>query len=459
MSGVGTGPRIVIANGGGAGAMSDGQMCYDPILYWDASLASFQPLPGTNDLRGRTAGVVHAMTAAVVLSYKEMLLAMNLRERQTAAGVWQAWENAPNRLRNSDIGDSQAWNLVGGVGYASWLDFTDTPGGIEAAVNWKDTVIIAKRDEVQQMAFTGGTNPVFMRQKILHNEGCQYRHGLVALREEIVMIGNRDFYRIVEGLPYIMGIEIKERFFADIDETGARQTFAIRWKQKNEIWFFCRTKGFGVAYSGCNTAYIWNYEHNTWTRVDMALTLGGAAPAKRGITCAAVLPYLRCGTPWDSLMDITWAELTAAGTTWDGLMAAATMETALLGSCEGELATWEGGEVMMPGGNALVALNERDGYLETGLLSLGAPDFYKRLVGVKLAFECKSADYEVQVLSSPDKCEISAMSGATLWLAEDTPIDITAKYFVVRIRQATADIANPSEAAQLRLRYYLRGQR
>jgi hypothetical protein len=450
------GYRIIITNGGGNGAISDGAMTFDPILYWEPTLASFQPLPGTNNLRApAVAGVINAMTAHIVVAYKDMVLAMNCRERSVVLGAWSAWVNATNRVRNTGIGSSEEWNLVGGVGYSAWYDFADTAGGIEASCNWKDLVVIAKRDEVNILAYTGGTNPVFQVQKVLHNEGTQYRHGLCALREDVVMIGNRDFYRIVEGLPSPFGSEVSKKFFEEIDENNARQVFVIRWKQKNEMWFFCRTKGYGLAYAGCDVAYIWNYEHASWSRVELALNVG----TKRGITCAAVMPYLRCGVPWSSLDNITWAELTTAGTTWAQLDQAATMETPLLGSATGDILTWEGGDDLMPSGHAIAAQNERDGLLITGLLDLGQPDFYKRVVGLKVEFEGKATPYQSRMLYSAEKCSIDGMPNDTGWQNEGYNYDVTAKYFVVQIRQAAVDASSVSEMAQLRLRYYLRGQR
>jgi hypothetical protein len=236
--------RIVMTNGGGAGAATGPDTTYDPILYWEPTMATFQPLPGVNNLRGYTYDATHlvtAMTAEIVVAYKDMLLAINLRERQlTDAGalnVWGAWASAPQRIRNTGIGSSTEWNLVGGVGYASWLDRPDTAGPIESAIVWRDNVFIGKRDELEILSFTGSTYPVFIVTKLLHDEGCQFRHGLCNLREDIVMLGNRDIYLMAETMPRKIGTNITAEMFAELDDNNRKQTFVCRWKGKNEIGY------------------------------------------------------------------------------------------------------------------------------------------------------------------------------------------------------------------------------
>ena len=444
--------RLVVTNGGGQGANSEpGQRAYDPPLYWEAGMASFQPLPGLNALRGsaNTGGV----TAEICISYKDMLLLLNLRERTLpGAGVWV---NMPQRIRNSDIGSCEIWNAPTGVEYANFVERTNTPGAIEAAANWRDMVLIGKRDQTELMMFTGGTNPVFVFENLLFNEGTQYRHGFAALREDLIMIGNRDIYRLAEAMPYKIGSEITEDFFSNIDEAGNRQVYAVRNKRKNEIWFFIKRKGFGSVYQGNDIAYIWNYDHNTWTKVEVS----GMYPAIAGITAVCLVPYLQGGLSWDSLSDVTWDDL--AGTTWDQLVSEV-METPLLGSENGRLVNWEGGDVILINSAPAITLDlwrDREGLLRTGLIDMGQPDYYKRLLGVDVEFEQCMSGYEKRVLYSDRKTSIAQMEHDTGWQPSDYFFDITAKFFVVMVRQTAREEALASEMAQIRLRYYLRGNR
>jgi len=78
---------------------------------------------------------------------------------------------------------------------------------------------------------------------------------------------------------------------------------------------------------------------------------------------------------------------------------------------------------------------------------------------LEICFEQRTGEAEFQVLSSMRKTSLSQMEQTTGWLAEGTPVDITARYFAFRIRDTNAEDVTPSELAQLRARYYLRGHR
>jgi hypothetical protein len=155
---------------------------------------------------------------------------------------------------------------------------------------------------------------------------------------------------------------------------------------------------------------------------------------------------------------MTWADLGAL--TWADLVREV-IETPLMGTQTGVLVNYEGGQVVMPGGvnPDLVKWRERDGLLETGLQDLGLPDCYKRLLGVFVEFQNKHEAYQYRVLSSSKKTDRLQMEADTGWLNEADQVDITAKYFIIMVRQADGEDSNPSEMAQIRLKYYPRGQR
>jgi hypothetical protein len=453
---VGAGPvgaRIVMTDGGGEGAPTGAATTYDPILYWHPTLATFQPLPGVTNLRGQTK--VTGMTAEVVVSYKDMLLAMNLKERTITGGAWDPWADATQRIRNTGIGSSEEWNLVGGVGYASWLDRPDTAGPIEGAIVWRDNVFVTKRDEMEILQFTGYTNPVFRVTKLLQDEGCQFRHGMANLREDVVMLGNRDIYLITESIPRKIGTNITTEMFADLDDGSKKQTFVVRWKGRNEMWFFYRSKGSAklTAILGCDRAMVWNYEHDTWTKVDIY-----NPTLKHGFTYCGGIPYMQAAIPWSALNGLTWTDL--AGIFWSGLKREV-IETPFLGGQGGELVTYEGGDALMPGGATVVLTKwcTRQGYLETGLQDMGLPDTYKRLLNVFVEFQNKQSVYQWRVLSSSKKTDRMQMEHDTGWQDEQDQLDVTAKYFIIQVRQVNGEDDQPSEMAQIRLRYYLRGQR
>jgi hypothetical protein len=440
--------RIIVTNGA------------DPIMYWDpaAAMATFQPLEGVEALRGwpidpaDPAGTVATdLRAKIVVAYKEMLLAMNCRERLLtipAAPVWQPWMEFPQRIRNTDLQSCEDWDLVDGLGYANWNDRVDSPGPIECAANWRDTVVVAKRDQVELMKYTGGTQPVFYIQKMLHNEGTQFRHGMTPYKEDMVLVGNRNIYVLAGSLPISIGDQVADEFFDNMDEEGAQQLHTLHSKNRKEIWFFFRMKGFGRTNHGCNWAYIWNYLHNTWSTVEVS----GDTPLA-GVTSACVIPYLRQGIPYGAMRNLTYADMGAVLTYGD--MTTEVMETALMGSEDGRVAHWEEGDYFDTTPLPLALFCVRDGLLTTGILGFG--DLNWRLLEVLVAFERKRTDYEFLVQYDNHKRSPDMMQYNTGWLAEGTLVDITAKYFCIHIRQLTTEEFVASEMAQLRLRYYLRG--
>ena len=145
---------------------------------------------------------------------------------------------------------------------------TETVGEVLDGAQLGEFLIIYKTDAVLQYTDTGA--PLYLVGRVLFDDDGLYSPGCFA---DIgggrhLVVGNQGIY-IHDGGPNKQNISrgrIEKSLFEDIDPLEKDRTFIFHHSSDKEVWICLKSRESGILNSGCNLAYVYNYEADVWYR-------------------------------------------------------------------------------------------------------------------------------------------------------------------------------------------------
>lgn len=234
------------------------------------------------------------------------------------------------RVRWSEMGNPESWT-IDMTRKSGYFDLMRADKGISAHQNVKGQV--ADGNKVYFFTerglwvsdFSQSTKPFIVSGRESELAGPR----AFCKREGVIYwIGKQDFFSAGDGSPKAIGLPVRKHFLANFNPDAALSSFAFHNRTSREIWF-CVPTGDNTA---PDTAYIFDYELEVWSIADV------------DFLCHSESDYT--GLPYD-----------------------------IVGNQNGEILRLDNGNNRYFGGVSYPI----NGYIETGDMHFGSPDFVKRV--------------------------------------------------------------------------------
>lgn len=231
-----------------------------------ANLVDLDFVTGTStwdNTDGASAAGGSGLTAKVMRSFREYLVALNTTDKNTSI-------NYPQRVQWSHAAVAgsvpDSWDPTDDTRDAGFFDIVETPDFVVDCLTLRDLNIIYKESTTWSMRYVGPPR-VFEFYKILSEHGMMAQqcavtfnnqHCVKTLDDLIVHNGQQLIVRLLDK---------KWRSFLqnDIDADNYLNSFMIDNHREYEIWF-CYPENFATY---CTKALIWNYQDNTFSVRDL----------------------------------------------------------------------------------------------------------------------------------------------------------------------------------------------
>ena len=203
-----------------------------------------------------------------IMPFKGAWIAMNIIDASAPAGQ----ERQGNVVRwSSPITDYATpplwWAELDGSGNptgAGYNPLGDTPGECVMGRTLRDAFLVYKTDSVVRMDFSGNPNVPFTFRTIFEDTGAWGTNGVVALRNEHLVVGNNDVY-ITDGFNKrsIISSKVKDRFDKLVfSSTYAYDVIAVPNYANEEAFILIRTKTSAGAFQ--TQVLVYNYAQDQW---------------------------------------------------------------------------------------------------------------------------------------------------------------------------------------------------
>ena len=156
---------------------------------------------------------------------------------------------------SSEIPDELHWSDASDPGQipATWVPAADNEAGdniladengaIIDGMSLRDSFFIYKQDSVYEMTYVGG-NSVMRFRKVFGTVGILTQNCVVRVKGTHIVLGNGDIYQHDgQNIKSLADGVIRDTFFATIDDTYYRNSFAVYLEAKEEVWFCVPTTG------------------------------------------------------------------------------------------------------------------------------------------------------------------------------------------------------------------------
>lgn len=270
------------------------------------SIADFVDLPGwasyATDIPGYTGSTSIRVTAAVVRSFGDFLIAGNLVERVSSTGT--VIRSLPGIVRTSDIaapGNVPAnWNpFADGVNTAD--EFVVTGDGIvKDFVELQGKMYIYSNSSISSVTRTGNPSIPFSVSPVTSAYGAITTDSVIEFDGRHFVVGSQDIYLFGGHPGSIQSVsedKIRRYFYNDLNLGAIEQVFCFRYQQEDEIWL-CYPSQDSIE-DRADKALVWNYRNNTWSKRDLPNAFNGVVgPVPGGGLPQASVSFT--GTPWIS---------------------------------------------------------------------------------------------------------------------------------------------------------------
>jgi len=237
---------------------------------WNSYAADIPGYSGTDGLR---------VTAGVIRTYGDFLIAGNLVERQTDGTLIRG---LPGTIRTSDIaapGDvPQNWNpFATGVNTADEFVIT-SDGVVQDFVELQGNMYVYSNSSISVISRTNGGPAPFSVRPVTSAYGALTTDSVVEFDGRHLVIGSGDIYVFAGHPGSIQSLaqnKIRDYFYRDLAVDDIDQVFIIRYSQEDEIWICYPSQT--ATESRSDRALIWNYRTNVWTKRDINGAFAGTA--------------------------------------------------------------------------------------------------------------------------------------------------------------------------------------
>lgn len=280
---------------GGAYTNSDWQGTYlNGVLVANNGTDALQVLEGGATTFADSTSFPATLTARVVRSFKNYLIAMNLTD---------TGNDLPYAVRWSDAADPgiepASWDITDPTVDAGQTNLADTSGTIVDGGPLRDQFIIYKTDAIYGMQFVGGAF-IFNFRRLFDNNGLLAKECFTEFEGKHFVVGTDDIF-LHDGVSItpIAEARMKNYFYNDIKADYVENIRVVKNPKLKQILILYANQS-SVA-GELNACLVWNWDNNTWSIRDI--------PPTSSATFGVIDPQL--DPSWDSDTD-SWDSSTNA---------------------------------------------------------------------------------------------------------------------------------------------------
>jgi len=159
-----------------------------------------------------------------------------------------------------------SWDETDPANTAGEVTLAETPGAIVASAQLGNSMLIYKEDSIISMRYVGGQS-IFRFDTVFSEFGAIGRNAVGVLENAHVVVTLNDIF-MHNGSTFESVIDAKNRdlFFEALDADYLDKLNVQVLNVASEVWFSFP----GVGSDGTlNTAWVWNYKLNVWSRRDL----------------------------------------------------------------------------------------------------------------------------------------------------------------------------------------------
>lgn len=199
---------------------------------------------------------VTSLTCRGLIEFKDHLLFYDVSEDG---------DRYPQRIRWSDTADPADFLN----GNASYVDL----GGadwIQTAFKFKSDYLVVFKERSIWMGYATGDSDIFQFDQKVTGAGCAAPATVESLGDKLIFLGWDDVY-VFNGIDYeSVGSEIEQELFDNLAPGDMDKCFGVIIEDQKEYWLFVPS----VNSDYCDTAWVFNYKLNSWTKHDFAAVDG-----------------------------------------------------------------------------------------------------------------------------------------------------------------------------------------
>lgn len=199
---------------------------------------------------------VTSLTCKNLIEFKDHLLLLDVSEDG---------DRYPQRVRWSDTADPCDFLN----GNASYQDLSGADW-ISTAVKFKGDYLVIFKERSIWVGYATGDSDIFQFDQRTAGVGCAASKTVELLGDEIIFLGWDDVY-VFNGIDYeSISSAIQEELFDSLDPGAIDKCFGVVIEEQKEYWLFVPSLGSDY----CDTAWVFNYGLNKWTRHDFGAVDG-----------------------------------------------------------------------------------------------------------------------------------------------------------------------------------------
>lgn len=217
------------------------------------------------------------LTAGVIRSFGNLLIAGNLRETSVATG--ETVRRLTGAIRTSDVAPPGAvptnWNPFAiGVSTADEFILSST-GIVQDIVELQGRAYVYTNHSIHSVTPTGNSSVPFSLDIVSAAYGCHSLDSVLEVDGRHIVVGSNDIY-VFSGHPgniqSIADDRVRYYFYDNLHKEYGSNLRVVRHKRYNELWF-CFPNLDSVE-GELNEILIFNYRTNVWTRRQMSVFKG-----------------------------------------------------------------------------------------------------------------------------------------------------------------------------------------
>ena len=202
-------------------------------------------------------------TCAVIRPYKRFLVALDTTESAT---------RYPFRVRWSHPAEGgtvpTSWDSSDATKDAGYVDLSQSSGFVIDCLPLGDINVVYKEDSIWSMAFEGGQS-IFGFRQLFSDAGILGRHCVKDFDNKHFVVSEDDvFIHDGQTKQSIVDSQIRDELFNSIHPDYKTRTFVAADREKNEMWI-CFTSNTNDTDAFADTAYVWNWRNNSWSKRDL----------------------------------------------------------------------------------------------------------------------------------------------------------------------------------------------
>ena len=202
-------------------------------------------------------------TCAVMRPFKRFLVAMDTTESAT---------RYPFRIRWSHPAEGgtvpTSWDASDATKDTGYVDLSQTKGFVIDCLPLADINVIYKEDSIWSMTFEGGQS-IFGFRQLFSDAGILGRHCVQSFDNNHFVVSIDDvFVHDGQTKQSIVDSQIRDELFNSIHPDYKTRTFVAADREKNEMWV-CFTSNTNDTDAFADTAYVWNWRNNSWSKRDL----------------------------------------------------------------------------------------------------------------------------------------------------------------------------------------------